>query len=238
MDSTVGRNLWRLSVPITFFLAISLILANVLLSTHSVATNLRFYQALWVRYGVPEETGMTIEELSRAGDTLIAYLTGKAASPQVEATISGQKRPLFGADEITHLEDVRRLFQSGLTAEWLSIAAAFAGTMLLSAVRRRRAAGMAFTAAGVVSFLTIIALAIPAAADFGSWWTDFHLLTFTNDLWRLDPNTDWLIRMFPEEFFFSAVQRIGLHAAATASVFLVSGVMLARRPLRRRLPSS
>ena len=32
----------------------------------------------------------------------------------------------------------------------------------------------------------------------------FHVIAFTNDLWKLDPARDYLIMMFPEGFFFDA----------------------------------
>ncbi|MGB4393229.1 MAG: DUF1461 domain-containing protein, partial [Bacillota bacterium] len=64
------------------------------------------------------------------------------------------------------------------------------------------------------------------ARDFTRWWTAFHLVTFDNDLWRLDPATDWLIRIFPEEFFFAAVKRIGLYSLAATAACIVLGVIL------------
>ena len=36
----------------------------------------------------------------------------------------------------------------------------------------------------------------------------FHHIFFRNDLWLLDPNTDILIMMVPETFFFHLVFRI------------------------------
>ena len=32
----------------------------------------------------------------------------------------------------------------------------------------------------------------------------FHLVSFDNDLWILDPTRDYLIMMFPQGFFFDA----------------------------------
>ena len=52
------------------------------------------------------------------------------------------------------------------------------------------------------------ALAFYAFLDFNEFWTMFHHIFFRNDLWLLDPNTDILIMMVPETFFFHLVFRI------------------------------
>ena len=52
------------------------------------------------------------------------------------------------------------------------------------------------------------ALAFYAFLDFNEFWTMFHHIFFRNDLWLLDPNTDVLIMMVPETFFFNLVFRI------------------------------
>jgi integral membrane protein (TIGR01906 family) len=229
LDTGSARRLRSVSTVLGILLTLCLLVGNVLLSTHGVAINIGLYEELWSRYGVPEETGMSMEELSRAGQALIAYLTGESASPQIDAVISGKSRLLFNEKEISHLEDVRRLFASGLSAEWISITAAFAATVLLTALGSRRTASIAYFAAAAISILILIILAIPASFDFTGWWTNFHLITFTNDLWLLDPDTDWLIKMFPENFFFSMVERIGLHAAITSAALAGVGLLLRRR---------
>jgi len=43
-----------------------------------------------------------------------------------------------------------------------------------------------------------------ALIDFEGLFLTFHLTSFSNDLWMLDPSKDYLIMMFPERFFFDA----------------------------------
>ncbi len=66
---------------------------------------------------------------------------------------------------------------------------------------------------------------IGALVGFQDLWTEFHLLAFTNDLWKLDPDTDHLIQMFPEDFWLdatllvaglTALESLALLAASTA----------------------
>ena len=48
----------------------------------------------------------------------------------------------------------------------------------------RPIAGKSLKTAGIILTVTTIFLALPATLDFTGWWTNFHLLTFENDLWR------------------------------------------------------
>ena len=60
--------------------------------------------------------------------------------------------------------------------------------------------------------LLVIAIANGAllfASDFTKYFTIFHEIFFTNDLWLFDPATDYMIRMLPEGFFYDMVMRIG-----------------------------
>jgi len=66
--------------------------------------------------------------------------------------------------------------------------------------------------------------------DFTSFWVSFHHLFFTNDLWLLNPETDVLIMMVPQQFFSDLVARIiirfvsvffVLNAAAAAGLLII-----------------
>jgi integral membrane protein (TIGR01906 family) len=233
MDMTPQIPRW-VTIVAGIALALCLVLANALLSVRASATNLGLYQDLWVELGVTADTGMSLEDLTRAGKALIDYLVGKTDSPQLSATIDGRERLLFNQKELRHLEDVKDLFTTGFTVEWLSTAAAFAIAVLLTTSGKHKAASIALYAAALLSIIVLAVLALSAASDFTGWWTQFHLLTFTNDLWLLDPQTDWLIRMFPEPFFFALVKRAGIHAAVTALVLALAGFVIGLIGRKRR----
>ena len=57
-------------------------------------------------------------------------------------------------------------------------------------------------------------LAVWAVADFNGFFITFHRVAFTNDGWLLNPGTDMLIRLMPEEFFIS----LGIRGAAWALI--------------------
>ena len=62
-----------------------------------------------------------------------------------------------------------------------------------------------------IGFLCFVAMmGIWAFCDFTGLWESFHRLFFRNDLWLLNPRTDLMINMFPEDFFFHMVIRIAV----------------------------
>ena len=65
-----------------------------------------------------------------------------------------------------------------------------------------------WSAIGTGVFLVVFGAA--SAINFGWVFTQFHFLSFANDLWLLDPSRDYLIIMFPQQFFFEATLFIGL----------------------------
>jgi integral membrane protein (TIGR01906 family) len=62
--------------------------------------------------------------------------------------------------------------------------------------------------------------------DFDALWTRFHQIAFRNDLWQLDPSTDYLIMLFPEPFWFTATIRMATTVALQTVVVAVAGVVL------------
>jgi integral membrane protein (TIGR01906 family) len=83
-----------------------------------------------------------------------------------------------------------------------------------------------WSALGTGAFLVIFGGT--AAIDFGWLFTQFHFLSFANDLWLLDPYNDYLIIMFPQQFFFEATLFIGL-LTVIDFVLLTAVVRYARR---------
>lgn len=220
---------------------LGLVALNFLYSTKLVALNPRYYQRKWAGLNVAAECGMTPDELNNAGRILLAYLSGKISSPQTFVMIEGSQRPLFNDRELLHLRDVRALFQLGLVGIKLAWAATLLGLAYFLAcflVWRDgytvRALASVLKISGLLCAAILAVLSIPAVFDFDGWWTGFHLVTFNNDLWRLDPGRDWLIRMFPEEFFSSAVTTIAMYSALLSCCYLVSGLLVSHLTANHR----
>jgi uncharacterized membrane protein len=66
----------------------------------------------------------------------------------------------------------------------------------------------------------------------------FHLISFANDFWLLDPTKDYLIMLFPQGFWSDAATIIALVATGLALVLAGAGggyLLLARRQAKIKL---
>ena len=85
----------------------------------------------------------------------------------------------------------------------------------------------------VVTTVAKTGLGLLFASDFTKYFTIFHEIFFTNDLWLFDPATDYMIRMLPEGFFYDMVMRIG--AIFTGLLLLLAAVFLIWRHAVRKM---
>ena len=206
-----------------------LIAANVRIVTESGW----FYTYAFDRYEVSERTGIEPRELRRVADEIKAYFRSGEERLDVRATVYGDERDLFSEREILHMIDVKRLMRGVSLIERVSFYTMAGLALALLALVGRRAAllavGRGLVYGAALSFAILIALGIGLAAGFDALFTRFHVISFANDLWLLDPRRDFLVMIFPEAFFRDATLAIaGLTLGQAA---LTGGVVYA---LRRR----
>lgn len=190
------------------------------------------YFELQMRENVPQAAGISKEDLMRLDRALSESLRWGSTSgletkwndelqeyePFIVA-VNGVQRQPFNEREIMHMEDCCNLFgllQSVHSACFI-LAPAFTLAVLIMALRDMKKMAWNFKTAWIASAIILVPiafLAVWAAIDFGSAFTFFHKLLFTNDLWLLDPRTDLLINICPSSMFANMGLRIGLQSAA------------------------
>lgn len=160
------------------------------------------HQRLYDGLGSAQLAGVDEGTLSEIGDMLVDYLNGTRSGLDMTAAVKGVEQPVFNEREIAHMADVKGLFdlerrvKAILTA--LGLALLLAGMIGRGWAQRLTRAGII----GQVFWLALIAfVAVWASIDFDGLFRRFHGLLFTNDLWLLNPETDLMIRMLPEQFF-------------------------------------
>ena len=204
---------------------------NILFSIQSVALNPRFYVSQWTELGVPESVGMSIEDLATVAECLLGYFTGSLSSPQIDIEVDGRVTPIFKERELSHLEDVRELFRMGILAKHVSEVLIIIGIgAMISLYKKspdqspRKCAdnhlAKSLKLSSAILCAIVLLIAVGAMSDFPKWWTTFHLTVFNNDLWLLDPQSEKLIQIFPEDFFFSAVTRVFLTSLGITALYL------------------
>lgn len=191
-------------------LALQVLLALAML--FAVTFDRAHYSSEYARLGVYESCGADADTLERATDILLEYLSGSADGLSGQGVIDGELRDIFGEDERAHMQDVAALYERALIVMLGAGAVAITCVLMAGRDRRRLAQGALL---GMGAFAVMLGLAgLWCALDFNSAFNAFHRLLFNNELWLMDPETQFMIRMFPAEFFAGMAQRIALYTGA------------------------
>ena len=186
----------------------------------SIAMNTKaLYEYGFGKYDIAQRTGIAPEELTKAANGLISYFNSDEEYINLTVTKDGQPFTLFNDREVQHLKDVKGLFWLGyyVLIGTGTYALIFMGVTLLW-WRDRRRFGWGLFGGGVLTLALMALIGVIAAVDFTWFFTQFHLLSFANDLWLLNPATDYLLMMFPEGFWFDAVMYIAIGVGVTAII--------------------
>ncbi len=152
-------------------------------------------------YAPPYRTGLPDEEYPGMCRMVTGYLSGSGEFQYV-FTQGGTSYLCFEEHEARHMEDVRGLF--GLARRVLLMGSLGLAVLTAALFFLPRQGVRSGARAGLLSVLMVLtALEIWGACDFGSFFTAFHRLMFSNMLWLLDPRKDLLIRLMPTDFFIA-----------------------------------
>ena len=210
--------------------AVVILCIPLVLTTASVSSLLydpAYYAAGQARYAIGRSTEYSLDALRPINDAIVTFFSTPTLSLPAALAVHGTNRDVFSAREVGHMEDVRDLVRLLGRVGWA------AGSLVVAAV----AARFAFRGAGALGWATsrllagalltvgiVVALGALTLVDFGQLFLTFHLLSFDNDLWILDPRRDNLIRFFPFEFWFDATVTAALRTVLSAvAVAVVAG---------------
>ncbi len=210
--------------------AVSLVLVFLITSIEAVAYwTPGYYEAEYTKYQVLDRLPeMTMEDLLKVTDEMMAYLRGNREDLHVFTTMGGEYREFFNDREIAHMEDVQELFLGGLWIRRIGVmvTALYAlGLWIWCRQDRTRMQLVKTTVPGALClgtglfFAAALVIAGIIATDFSKYFIVFHHIFFDNDLWILNPATDMLINIVPEPFFMDTALRIGITFGVMVIVF-------------------
>jgi integral membrane protein (TIGR01906 family) len=217
---------------VLFVLCVPVLL--VLSNVRSLVFDARLYERGYERYHVSATTGMSREELQKATQQIMAYFAhGTPVTLRIQKEHG--EAPLFNEKETRHLADVRDLLDRLFAVQ--TIAGLYVLGFVLTSFwwgRPRPLSALGSHAiAGGATTLGLFALAgLGAFVAFDWLFVRFHLISFTNDDWLLDPRTDYMIRMFPRGFWLDATLGLAATTMAQAGALTLSGLLLRRLAAR------
>jgi len=144
----------------------------------------------------------------------------------------GKPFELFNQREVAHLRDVKGLFwlDYRLGLGTLLYVLAYAGGSLFWRRRRYwRQLAWGVVGGGGITLALMLALGVGTLLNFDQLFLQFHLISFANELWMLDPTKDYLIMLFPRGFWYDAALLCGGITAGLAVILGgVAGAYLTR----------
>ncbi len=192
--------------------AIVLPIFLILFNTSYITNSEWLYDYGWWRNDIANRTGLPADQLNRGADQIKEYFNNDAEFIYLRVDYAGTEVSLYKEREVLHMVDVKALMQSVFAiTRWSGVALLLLLAIGLIVLKQDVFAlllrALKWSAIGTGAFL--VSFGAIAAINFGWLFTQFHFLSFANDLWLLDPYNDYLIIMFPQQFFFEATLFIG-----------------------------
>jgi len=167
----------------------------------------RLYKYGFEKYDISQTTGIAEAELGEAANGLISYFNSGEEDISLTVIKDGEPFELFNQREAAHLRDVKGLVRLDywLLLGTLIYALSYAGVSLFWRRRKywRRLAWGVVGGSGIALAL-MLALGLGTLLNFDQLFWQFHLISFANELWQLDPIRDYLIMLFPRGFWYDA----------------------------------
>jgi len=162
------------------------------------------------KYNVSQTTGLAEVELEKAATGLISYFNSGEEYVSLSVIKDGEPFELFNQKEAVHLRDVKGLIRLDywVLLGTLIYTLSYAGVSLFWQRKkywRRLAWGV--VSGGGITLALMLALGVGALIgeeQFARFFLQFHLLSFSNEFWQLDPTRDYLIMLFPGGFWYDA----------------------------------
>lgn len=180
--------------------------------------------------------GMNTDDICLAFRSMVDFMEGKRDDLSLTVEYYGEETEMFNEKELSHMQDVRRLYRS---VELFSIASAViaaAGIALSFAVERKAALVRLrkyYLIALACVFILAAAIGIWAAMDFNSLWRAFHYVFLDIESSTFDITESRMIRICPSELFLDMVKRI-MVTALSALLILGAVLIIANDPRSER----
>ncbi|MFC1918678.1 TIGR01906 family membrane protein [Chloroflexota bacterium] len=184
-------------------LSVLLLTAGIGLAVNS----LWLYEYGFEKYHISRTTGLAEPELEKAARGLISYFNSDEENISLIILKDGKPFVLFNQREVVHLKDVKGLIRLDylVLLGTLIYASGYCGAGLFrQGGEYRRQLARAMVRGGTLTLALMLALGLGTLLNFDRLFLQFHLLSFANDFWQLDPARDYLIMLFPQGFWYDA----------------------------------
>jgi aspartyl/glutamyl-tRNA(Asn/Gln) amidotransferase C subunit len=188
------------------------------------------YSRRWKMHIKTMKIDLNDENLECIIEDVLKYLKDDREELDTRAIIKGKEEEVFGDRERLHMVDVKRLFARGKVLRNVSFMLII--IMALFFVKKDGhwkelvSNVLLYISAINILFLFILLL---MKVNFDKYFTYFHVIFFNNDLWELNPNTDILVQMLPENFFYDTAVKAVFYFMISLVVLGLSGLCFVKK---------
>ena len=216
MFSLIQKILFNTSLFLAILLSNSLLMIN----TDS------FYKFEFNKNNTALKTGINENDLFLVVDNIQDFFKEKSNEKiNMVVYISGIKKNLFNSKEIQHMIDVKNLILNiKLFNYFLWFTALILLLIKISLSKEKKLISLLSITRSyfIYSVAILISTLILIALSFRWIFYFFHIISFDNNLWILDPRTDYLIKIFEEVFFMDAAIFIGILTLFSSIIIFLS----------------
>ena len=219
---------WTVSILFVIFIPIFLISATI-----TWAINHPFlYDRGFEKFDIAERSGITEADLQIIAKELRTYFNSADERLDIRPRIEGHEIILFNHREISHMFDVKRLIW-WVYASLLVTSISITTVITLGLNRKGRGFGISICkwlfVGSILTIAMISTMGLLCLITFDAIFLIFHKISFANDLWRLNPSTDYLIKLFPRTFWFESTMIVSIIVLGmAASISFISGLVLGK----------
>ena len=229
IDSNVKyeRNNKLLFITIIVLLPLMLLFCSI----NFVTYNIKNYEKQFERFSIMEEIGIDKNDLIVATQNLLNYIKNVREDLDFTALINGEEIEFFSINDKLHMIDVKNIFQAIIVAKNIGlILLMFIFFIIHFNNNVKIDIGKCLIISSVSGTLPFLMLMFLMYVDFNKYFTIFHKIFFRNDLWLLDPKTDRLVNIFPEEFFSNmAIKILSFYFIALAVILAIGIIILLKK---------
>ncbi len=201
----------KLYINTTRILTIFIFVLTVLAAVTTSVFELDFYTKVQSEQNVAKKMNISDQELEEATALTLLYVKGYTSDLVYEADVNGVKTDIFSQQDKDHMIDVANLYADAYNTLVFCAVIIFALTVFLF-IRKKHVTVFTLTdtinkTSGIVMVIVVF-IGLFAYINFDVFWTLFHKVFFTNDLWFMDASVDALVNLFPAELFSALVFKI------------------------------
>ena len=196
---------------ISFIWGLMFIVCAAVFSIQSIALDPDFYTTRYEQMELASDLNVSNQDLNDSIIVLLDYIQDERQDMDITITRNGQAVEAFNTKEKTHMVDVKALYQNAITVGIVCFVFVI-GILVYFFVKEKKLM-ISYLSKGMIQAsiclgIVLLFFGMWIAYDFTGFWTWFHTVFFSNDLWLLNPATDRLIMMVPLNFFYTLVSNI------------------------------